>query len=113
MIVQGGGIRCIHAGGSIPRGAHAHPAKKQAKRAAPAPSAALSRENVINLMEALRRSMAAEDLPRLKSRRHSEAPHRPCPMRARKLTFSSPVKIARWSRLSFISQFSIEKDMSK
>ena len=38
--------------------------KKQAKRAAPAPIAAPSRENVINLMEALRRSMAAEDLPK-------------------------------------------------
>ncbi len=48
--------------------------KKQAKPAAPAPIAAPSRENVINLMEALRRSMAAEDLPYLKSRPPRGAP---------------------------------------
>jgi DNA end-binding protein Ku len=34
--------------------------EKQRKRALPAPAGALSRENVINLMNALRRSIAAQ-----------------------------------------------------
>jgi DNA end-binding protein Ku len=38
--------------------------KKQAKRAAAAPAASPSRENVINLMDALRRSIAAQDKPK-------------------------------------------------
>jgi DNA end-binding protein Ku len=38
--------------------------KKQSKRATPVPSTAPSRENVINLMDALRRSIAAEEIPK-------------------------------------------------
>ena len=46
--------------------------KKQAKRHAPPPAAAPSRENVINLMEALRRSIAAES-PSPRPRRRAVA----------------------------------------
>ena len=80
--------------------------RKQAKRAAPAPAAAPSSENVINLMEALRRSMAAEDLPKKPAATRaprSAAP--PAPDEAPENHVPKPpVKITRWSRLSFVSQ---------
>jgi non-homologous end joining protein Ku len=61
--------------------------KKQAKRHAPPPAAAPSRENVINLMDALRRSIPAESpSPRPQRRgrckgRIPEGPQGPTPQR--------------------------------
>ena len=59
----------VDAGGSLPRRACAHSRKKQAKRPAHPAPVKPSAENVVNLMDALRRSIAAESPPPWPQRR--------------------------------------------
>ena len=63
------GVRSVDAGGSLSDGPCPHPAKETGEAPAPPPAAAPSRENVINLMDALRRSIPAESPPPRPQRR--------------------------------------------